>query len=432
MYEQDVLIVGAGPTGLTLAIDLARRGVKVRIIDAASAPFRGSRGKGIQPRTQEIFDLLGVMPELTKVGGPYQRMRFHWGPLSLRGSSLATRHAPTETTPYPNLLQVPQFKTEGVLRARLASLGVQVEYGRSFSELAQTKDFAVVTLADGERIRCAFVVGSDGGRSSVRKALGLGLVGETVEERSLLVGDVKIDGLSREDWHVWPRARGGMLTLCPLPHTDFFQVTCAKVDDVASHIERVTRLSVSEVLTSSCYTPQARMVQRYRVGRVFLAGDAAHVHPPAGGQGLNTGVQDAWNLGWKLAWALRGGPQSVLDSYESERLPVAAAVLNLSRKLHVTRSMKRGALTNQLGLHHRESPLTSGAPLGEIHPGDRMPDGRLANGRRIFDGLRHEGATQLMRQDGFKMLVRPDGYIASIGREDVDTYAGLPVVKAEL
>jgi 2-polyprenyl-6-methoxyphenol hydroxylase-like FAD-dependent oxidoreductase len=431
-YEQDVLIVGAGPTGLTLAYDLARRGVKVRIVDAAFGPFRGSHGKGIQPRTQEIFDLLGLMPELAKVGGPYQRMRFHWGPLSVRGGSLATRHTPTEMTPYPNLLQVPQFETEGVLRAHLASLGVQVEYGRSFSALVQTDDFAEVTLADGERIRSAFVVGSDGGRSSVRKALGLRLVGGTVEERSLLVGDVKVDDLSREDWHVWPWSSGGMLTLCPLPHTDFFQVTCAQVDDVTGHIERVTRHRVSEVLTSSSYTPQARMVQRYRVGRVFLAGDAAHVHPPAGGQGLNTGVQDAWNLGWKLAWALRGGPASVLDSYESERLPVAAAVLNLSRKLHGARSMKRGELTNQLGLHYRESPLTSGTTLGELHAGDRMPDGRLSNGRRIFDVLRHEGATQLVRQDGFKVLVRPDAYIASIGRDDIDTYAGQAVVKAEL
>jgi 2-polyprenyl-6-methoxyphenol hydroxylase-like FAD-dependent oxidoreductase len=334
--------------------------------------------------------------------------------------------------PYPNLLQVPQFKTEGVLRAHLASLGVEVEFGRRFESLTPTSHGVEVTLNGGERARCAYLVGCDGGRSSVRKALELELVGSTVEERTQLVGDVKIDGLSRDDWHVWPWAKGGMLTLCPMPHTDFFQVACAAVDDVAGHIERSTKHRVTEVLASSSYTPHARMVQRYRADRVFLAGDAAHVHPPAGGQGLNTGVQDSWNLGWKLAWALRGGAsESVLDSYETERLPIAAAVLNLSRKLHVKRSMKRGALTNQLGLHYRASPLASGTPVGELHPGDRMQDGRLKSGQRIFDVLRHPGATQLTRDDGIKVLVRPDGYIASLGRDDVEEYAGLPVQKVE-
>ncbi|MBJ6759867.1 FAD-dependent monooxygenase [Myxococcaceae bacterium JPH2] len=428
VYEQEVLVVGAGPTGLTLAVDLARRGVRVRIVDAATEPSRGSRGKGIQPRTQEIFDLLGVMPEIAQVGGLYQRLRFHWGPFSFRGGSLGTRHAPTEAMPYPNLLQVPQFKTEGVLRARLASLGVSVEFGRRFESFVQRDDGVDVTLSDGVRVRCAFLVGCDGGRSAVRKALGFGLVGSTVEDKTLLVGDVNVEGLSRADWHVWPWARGGMLGLCPMPHSDFFQVTCPKVEDVAGLIESVTKCRVSEVLTSSSYTPQARMVQRYRAGRVFLAGDAAHLHPPTGGQGLNTGVQDAWNLGWKLAWALRGGPDSILDSYQAERLPVAAAVLNLSRTLYVNRSMKRGALTNQLGLHYRESALSSGVPMGELHPGDRMPDGRLPNGQRVFDVLRHPGATLLARGDS-KVLVRPDGYIASIGRDDVDHYAGMPVLR---
>jgi FAD binding domain-containing protein len=143
-------------------------------------------------------------------------------------------------------------------------------------------------------------------------------------------------------------------------------------------------------------------------------------------------VQDAWNLGWKLAWALRGGPESILDSYESERLPVAAAVLNLSQTLHVRRSLKRGALTNQLGLHHRDSPLSVGNSVGELHPGDRIADGRLKNGRRIFDALRHPAATQLVRNDGVRVLVRPDAYVARIGREDIASYAGLPVVTAEL
>ncbi|APR87675.1 putative monooxygenase [Minicystis rosea] len=425
-----VLVVGAGPTGLTLAIELARRSVPFRIIDAASGPFSGSRGKGVQPRTQEIFDHLGIIDALSKHAGLYQRLRFHVGPFSFRGGSLGTRHPPSESVPYPNLVQVPQFRTEEVLRARLEGLGGRVEHGVGFQDLTQDETGVHVTTSTGETLKVAYLVGCDGGRSRVRKALGLALAGEAVDGQTLLVADVKIDGLSREDWHVYPFAPGGTLGLCPLPHTDVFQVTATEAASrrgLVSTIERASKHRVTEVSWESLYTPQVRMVDRYRVGRVFLAGDAAHVHSPAGGQGLNTGVQDAWNLGWKLAWAARGGPDSILDSYEDERLPIAAAVLRLSKRLHVKRSMKRGALTNQLGIHYRESKLSRGRPLGDLHPGDRVADARLPGGRRLYDFLRGTGATQLTRSDGFKVLVRPDGYVASIGRDAIDMYAGEPV-----
>jgi hypothetical protein len=166
------------------------------------------------------------------------------------------------------------------------------------------------------------------------------------------------------------------------------------------------------------------MVDRYRVGRAFLAGDAAHVHPPAGGQGLNTGVQDAYNLGWKLAHAAHGGPDSLLDSYEAERLPVAAAVLGLTKRLHQIQSIKRGDATNQLLLHYRKSPLSSGTTLGSLHPGDRMPDARLSDGSRLFDHLRGRQATELVTPGGARILIRPDGYIAHIGSTHFAEYAG--------
>jgi hypothetical protein len=169
------------------------------------------------------------------------------------------------------------------------------------------------------------------------------------------------------------------------------------------------------------------MVDRYRVGRVFLAGDAAHVHPPSGGQGLNTGVQDAYNLGWKLAHVARGGPDSLLDTYESERLPIAAAVLGLSKRLLKTRSLKRGDRTDQLALHYRSSPLSSGVTLGNLHPGDRMPDARLDDGSRLFDHLRGSHATELVTPEGARILVRPDGYVAHIGSTHLAEYAGEPV-----
>jgi hypothetical protein len=172
------------------------------------------------------------------------------------------------------------------------------------------------------------------------------------------------------------------------------------------------------------------MVDRYRVGRVLLAGDAAHVHPPAGGQGLNTGVQDAYNLGWKLAHVARGGPDSLLDTYEAERLPIAAAVLGLSKRLHQTRSIKRGDATNQLALHYRTSPLSSGVTLGSLHPGDRMPDARLEDGSRLLDHMRGHHATELVLPEGPRILIRPDGYIAHIGSTHFAEYAGEPTRRA--
>jgi hypothetical protein len=168
------------------------------------------------------------------------------------------------------------------------------------------------------------------------------------------------------------------------------------------------------------------MVDRFRVGRVFLAGDAAHVHPPAGGQGLNTGVQDAYNLGWKLAYVLRGGPDSLIDTYEAERLPIAAAVLGLSKRLYQTRSIKRGDATNQLALHYRTSSLSSGVTIGSLHPGDRMPDGRLDDGSRLFDHLRGGHVTEIATPEGPRILIRPDGYIAHIGMTHFAEYAGEP------
>jgi hypothetical protein len=169
------------------------------------------------------------------------------------------------------------------------------------------------------------------------------------------------------------------------------------------------------------------MVDRYRMGRIFLAGDAAHVHPPAGGQGLNTGIQDAYNLGWKLGSVLRGAPESLLDTYEEERLPVAAGVLGLSKHLHRTRSLKRGEATNQLALHYRCSSLSSGHRLGALHPGDRMPDMRLASGSRLFEHLQGTHATEVATQEGERILIRPDGYIASITKEPTRDYLDEPV-----
>jgi 2-polyprenyl-6-methoxyphenol hydroxylase-like FAD-dependent oxidoreductase len=430
MYENTALIVGAGPTGLTLALDLARRGIALRLIEAAPSPFVGSRGKGIQPRTLEIFDDLGVIDSILAAGALYPRFRTHFGPFSLRTGSFATSKQRTESIPYPNVWMVPQARTEAILRKRLRALGSDVEFGKTLAKFTQNEHGVEAALSTGELVRADFLVGADGGHSTVRKALGLRLEGETVGGKPMLVADVEIEGLDHLSWHIWPFAKGGMLGLCPLPNTSLFQFTWqaeAAERGVESAVRRVTGHRVVRVAWSSIYQPAVRMVDRYRIGRVFLAGDAAHVHPPAGGQGLNTGVQDAYNLGWKLAHVARGGSDSLLDTYEAERLPIAAAVLGLSKRLHQTRSIKRGEATNQLALHYRSSPLSSGVAVGRLHPGDRMPDVRLEDGNRLFDHMRGHHATEFVTLEGSRILIRPDGYIAHIGSTHFAEYAGEPV-----
>jgi 2-polyprenyl-6-methoxyphenol hydroxylase-like FAD-dependent oxidoreductase len=429
MYETEILIAGAGPTGLTLAVDLVRRGISFRIIESAPEPFAGSRGKGIQPRTLEVFDDLGVVEPILAQGAPYPKFRFHWGPFSLRAGSLGTQHPATEQIPYPNLWMLPQSKTESILRDRLRALGNDVEFGKALATFTQTGEEVNVSLSNGETIKSKFLVGCDGGRSTVRKILGLELQGESLGEKTALVADLEVEGLDRHDWHVWPFSKGGAVGLCPLPNTSLFQaVTEGATSDTDLHAQifKTTGYRVKRVAWNSTYRPSARMVERYRIGRVLLAGDAAHVHPPAGGQGLNTGVQDAYNLGWKLASVVRGGADSLLDSYEAERRPIAAAVLGLSKKLLQTRSIKRGDATNQLLLHYRTSPLSSGITSGSLHPGDRMPDGKLEDATRLFDHLRGPHATEIVGQHGHNILVRPDGYIAHIGPERFREYAGMP------
>jgi 2-polyprenyl-6-methoxyphenol hydroxylase-like FAD-dependent oxidoreductase len=413
----DVLIAGAGPTGLTLACELARRAVPFRLVDAAGNPFNGSRGKGLQPRTLEVFDDLGIIHDVLASGAPYPRFRVHVGPFSIPAWSMAKHRAPTSDTPYPNLWMVPQWRTEEILRTRLETLGGAARFGVALTSFEQDADAvtAALTHADGsvEHLQARFLVGCDGGHSVVRKSLGLGFEGEALEGQRVVIADVELDGLDRDDWHVWPLAKGCVLTLCPLPGTTRHQLTAplsrrAAAPEMSEEgLRRFVaagtggRVHVRNRTWQSLFRPHVRMVDRYRVARVFVAGDAAHVHPPAGGQGLNTGVQDAYNLGWKLAHVLAGAPDALLDTYDTERLPIAAAVLGLSKRLQRTASSRRGEETRQLSLHYRDSPLardTRSAP-GTLHAGDRAPDARCIDQRgvstRLFDRFRGTHCTLL-------------------------------------
>jgi 2-polyprenyl-6-methoxyphenol hydroxylase-like FAD-dependent oxidoreductase len=208
MYETAVLIAGAGPTGLTLAIDLLRRGISCRLIEAAETPFTGSRGKGIQPRTLEIFDDLGIIEPILAAGGPYPRLRIHLGPLSIRAGSLGSSKPPTASIPYPNLWMVRQSLTEAILRERLRALGGRVEFKSAIVAFRQDQKGVDATLSTGETVQVDFLIGCDGGHSTVRKTLGLKLEGETIDEKPILIADVEVDGLNRHDWHLWPFVRG--------------------------------------------------------------------------------------------------------------------------------------------------------------------------------------------------------------------------------
>ncbi|GAA3133622.1 FAD-dependent oxidoreductase [Streptosporangium carneum] len=402
MNGTQVIIVGAGPTGLTLAVDLARRGVDFRIVERSPRHPAGSRGKGLQPRTQEVFDDLGVAEEILATGRVYPPIRAYAGERVVWEGRMHEPREPEAAVPYPMVLMQPQWRTERILRDRLAALGRHVELGVEVTAFEQDDDGVTVTLGGAERVRCDYLVGADGGRSSVRKGLGVGFEGETSETERMVLGDVRATGLDHEHWHTWAdmATRTMRVALCPLPGTDVFQFTAPFTGEEAPELslesfQRIldegsgrTDIRLTEVAWTSLYRVNVRMAERFRVGRVFLAGDAAHVHSPAGGQGLNTGVQDAYNLGWKLAAVLGGAPGRLLDTYEEERLPVAADVLGISTRLYGR--AKRGEEgahardeeTQQLLLGYREGSLAVGERGGE-----RAPDATLGGGR-LFDVLR--------------------------------------------
>ena len=215
----------------------------------------------------------------------------------------------------------------------------------------------------------------------------------------MLVADVEIEGLDRHSWHIWPFAKAARSGSAHC-RTRLCSSSLQEQRPGSGHrsrVQRVTGHRVERVAWKSIYQPAVRMVDRYRVGRVFLAGDAAHVHPPAGGQGLNTGVQDAYNLGWKLAAVVRGGPDSLLDTYEAERLPIAAAVLGLSKRLLQTRSIKRGDATEPARLALPDEPPVLGRSARKSaswRSHARCPAGRWQQALRSFtrhsrDGTRH-------------------------------------------
>ncbi|MFF5315482.1 FAD-dependent oxidoreductase [Streptomyces massasporeus] len=333
------IVVGAGPVGLTAAHELARRGVRVRLVDAAPGPAPTSRAVAVHPRTLETFAQMGVVDDLLARGRRNRAFTMYSG-----GRRLVRLEADYATMPtsHPYTLIVPQTETEAVLREAVARLGVGIEWGVRLTGFEQDEDGVNVRLsrADGtlESVRTSWLVGCDGGHSTVRKLLGLELVGESSE--TWMLADAPVETDLPPDTIYWTHTGGHALMMVPYARDGHWRLldtapvpeggTARLGAKLSKGLGREVR--VGEPEWTSVFTFQQRMVERMHDGRVFVAGDAAHVHSPASGQGMNTGVQEAYNLAWKLAQVDRGhAGRALLDTYSEERVPIGEALLGSTR-----------------------------------------------------------------------------------------------------
>jgi 2-polyprenyl-6-methoxyphenol hydroxylase-like FAD-dependent oxidoreductase len=352
--DVDVLVVGAGPTGLTLTRELRSLGVSVLIVDRAPQATLESRALAIQARTLEVLARNGLADDLVAAGRPTSTLVLHdHGPgRAGRTRTIPLSSGPADTVPlvddagrdtrFPFLLFLSQAATERVLIDRLASAGTGVRRGVALTGLAQDAEGVTCTLESpgvpAREVRARFVVGCDGAHSSTRKLAGIAFTGHAFPHRFLLA-DLEIDGVQPGNAHAY-LSEAGPLLLFPLgtpaswrlivmlpPRTPNLPVTLELLQSTVSRYTR-ERLVLHHPVWLTEFSISSRLAQRFRRGKVFLAGDAAHIHSPAGAQGMNTGMQDAVNLGWKLALVCSGatGP-ALLRSYDRERLPVARAVL---------------------------------------------------------------------------------------------------------
>jgi 2-polyprenyl-6-methoxyphenol hydroxylase-like FAD-dependent oxidoreductase len=407
IFNTDILICGAGAAGLTLAIELARRGVDFRLVEKLKEPFHGSRGKGTQPRTQEVYEDLGILDRIISVvGRVVPLVREYRADGSITEVQRAGAEKPTPAEPYRATIVSPQFVTEPAMRERLAEWGRHAEFGRELKGFEQ--DAAGVTAriagAGGEEtVRARYLVGTDGGRSFVRGALDVGFPGESLGVR-FFVADTILEGLDSDFWHQFNILGSDQwLVVAPLTGTGIFQLQGpipleGDVDLSAEALQKMvaTRSGRNDILIrsvrwASAYATSARLADHFKIGRVFLAGDAAHTHSATGAQGLNTSVQDAYNLGWKLAAVVGGAPDALLATYEEERRPIAASVLGLSTRLLREATSRRGREVHQLDLGYFESSLALEKPERHdgLRAGARAPDapicGAAGQPTRLFN-----------------------------------------------
>ncbi|MFV3126855.1 FAD-dependent monooxygenase [Niveispirillum sp. KHB5.9] len=435
----DVLVVGAGPTGLMAACLLVRSGVRVRIIERRVEPTRESRAFAVQARTLELMRALGLADRFLARGVIAGSVNLHVGGRFHGGLNFDLAQA--GDTPFPFILMIPQSETEALLIQDLAEQGVRVERGRELGGLMQDDDgvIAHIRALDGAEteIRSAFIIGADGSRSAVREATGITWDGEMLPQRFLLA-DCKVDWpLDHHRFRVFLNGRRIGLFL-PLYGSQLSRVMATDLSggfgdgeasqplplDLKEMQEGLSEainmpVTLSDPVWITRYRAHHRFVDRYRRGRAFLAGDAAHIHSPAGGQGMNTGLQDAANLAWKLASVLRGGNPALLDTYDGERRPVGEKVVKSTGRLFAAAAGQAGfkaALRDLIlplalkiisrarpiqtkafrRLSQRDIVYPAGTPAvsrdavawkaGPV-PGARAPNAALRPGREVFDLL---------------------------------------------
>jgi len=464
----DVIVVGFGPTGAMLSAELQLRGIRTLVVEKDAEPAKPVRSLGLHVRSIEIMDQRGLLERFLAHGTKHPVGGFFAGIL---------KPSPGLDTTHPYVLGIPQTITDRLLAEHAIELGAEVRRGRELVALSQDDEGVSAELADGTRLRSRYLVGCDGGRSTVRKLLGVAFPGEPSTTETLL-GEMELTMPPEElaavmaevrevqkRFGAMPLGDGAYRVLVPAAGVAEDRVTPPTFAEFRRQLIATagTDLGVHSPRWLSRFGDATRQAERYRVGRVLLAGDAAHVHPPAGGQGLNLGVQDAFNLGWKLAAELRGwAPPDLLDTYESERHPVAADVLNNTRAQMELMSTEPGPravrrllaeLMNfeEVNRYLIEKIIAIGIRYDfGAEPdlvGRRLRDVRLEQGR-LYERMR-AGRGLLLDQTGRlttagwtdridhvvdvseelaepAVLLRPDGHVAWVGDDQQDLARTLP------
>ncbi|MGH3557558.1 MAG: FAD-dependent oxidoreductase [Mycobacterium sp.] len=355
MMDTDVLVVGAGPTGLTLAASLLSRGVDATVVDRLAAGANTSRAAAVNARTLEVLEDLDVARRMVKSGLIAPRFTMRQAERTLIPIDFSVL-----PTTYPYTLMISQATTEALLVDRLTELGGEVARPKALTRLSQDRDGVTATFDDGDTIRTCFVVGTDGAHSTVREQAGIGFAGGEYAE-SFALADVRLSGAAPDDEVILFYSMTGLNVLAPLPG-GIHRIVAPTID--APEVPSVQfvqhmldtrgfgpgRTVVTDLIWGSRFRIHHRVADTYRAGRLLLAGDAAHVHSPAGGQGMNLGIQDAVALADALDDVLRGGSDAAFDAYSANRRPIAREVLATTGRLTRLATLPRAARPVRNGL----------------------------------------------------------------------------------